>query len=176
MLVTSDPAAIVAAEVPQVDVGRVSLPVPEAENVVVEETTAVAEEQPLADEENATGKETRPTQIDWQRAAREAVAQAVNLPPAVRAHFTRSLDDAKDALRDALGRPLIPVADAVAALAAALPANWIANPASLQQLHHPAGEGFFDISADTLSDERAAQIVRQQFAATGYLKPEPATT
>jgi hypothetical protein len=179
MSVTSIPAAEVAANVdspvidtapeqmaPIVDQPQTSEPVSPVEPAAADESP---HPNPLPEGE---GTVPPASEINWHQAARDAVAQAINLPPAVRTHFTRSLDNLQPALLDAQGRPLIPVAEAVAALAAAMPANWLANPAVLQQASHPAGDAFFDASADGLSDERAAEIVRRQFESTGFLKAQ----
>lgn len=144
-------------------------PLPEGEGTEMAPPAPVAEEVDVAEDPHPSPL-PKGEGINWHAAARDAVASATNLPPAVRAHVSRSLDHLPPALVDAAGRPLIPVAEAVAALAAAMPANWLADPAALQQASHPAGETFFDVSADGLSDERAAQIVRRQFESTGYLK------
>ncbi len=169
MLTDSPETAAPAVEIPSDQLPLVAESVPAevaAENVPVAET-AVLPAVPASPAIDLAAQ-----QIDWQQAAREAVARAQNLPPAVRAHFTRSLDDAQEALRDALGRPLIPVVDAVAALSAALPENWLTDPRTLHAVVHPGGDGFFD-GTEGLSDARAAQIVRQQFAASGLLKADP---
>jgi hypothetical protein len=69
---------------------------------------------------------------------------------------------------DADPTPVIPVAEAVEMIEAAIPEHFQLAPDQLASPAHPHGEGFFTGGSQDLSDDEARRIAAEQLAATGF--------
>jgi hypothetical protein len=69
---------------------------------------------------------------------------------------------------DAMGEPVVPVAEAVSMIEAAVPEHWQLDDDELEEPPHPHGEDFFRGHGAGISDEEAERIAAEQLAASGF--------
>jgi hypothetical protein len=112
----------------------------------------------------------RPAILTDQRASLlAAVSAARDLPPGVRDRLARLVE--QSSTLDATGEPLLATRGVLDLLAQGLPAVLRREtPAPISRPEHPAGDAFFALSADELSDQQAEQIARTQLQRAGLLK------
>lgn len=109
--------------------------------------------------------------LDLRAAVVESVRTARELPPGVRERL-RVLVQQTPTL-DATGEPLLATRQVLDLLAQGLPPVLRAEPtAATQRPAHPAGDAFFAVNGDELSDQQADEIARTQLARAGLLRTE----
>lgn len=69
---------------------------------------------------------------------------------------------------DAMGEPVVPVAEAVSMIEAAVPEHLQLDDDELEEPPHPRGEDFFRGHSSGISDEEADRIASEQLAASGF--------
>jgi hypothetical protein len=69
---------------------------------------------------------------------------------------------------DAPGEPVVPVAEAVTMIEAAVPEHLALGDDELEEPRHPRGEDFFRGQSTQISDDEAARIASEQLAASGF--------
>lgn len=104
-------------------------------------------------------------------AARQRLADRIRgskrLPKGLRERLCQAVETVQLS-GDAAAEAMLPIADAVELIEAAVPAHWALTDDSLESPTHPQGEGFFQTAGDQLSDDDAARIAAEQLAATGF--------
>ncbi len=106
---------------------------------------------------------------DQRAAALTAVQGARDLPPGVRQRLTSLVQQA--AALDAAGEPLLPTSQVLELLAQGLPTVLRRETSTaVNRPEHPAGDAFFALDGDELSDQQAEQIARTQLQRAGLLR------
>jgi hypothetical protein len=151
--VVAPPAADAAAEP-----AGVNAPADLVPNVSAADTPAPAVELP---------NETPP--LDQRAAALEAIRTARDVPPGLRERLGVLVQ--QGATLDARGEPLLTTGQVLDLLAQGLPPALRTDPAvQPERPAHPAGDAFFAIDAEGLSDQQAEEIAREQLARAGLLR------
>lgn len=115
--------------------------------------------------------ELPPASPDQRAAIVESVRTARELPPGVRERL-RVLVQQSPTL-DATGEPLLATRQVLDLLAQGLPPVLRTVPSfPPQRPDHPAGDAFFAVDSDELSDQQADEIARTQLARAGLLRTE----
>jgi hypothetical protein len=107
-----------------------------------------------------------------QRASLLALlTSARDLPPGVRERLTRLVE--QSSTLDDAGEPLLAARGVLDLLAQGLPAVLRREaPAAVSRPEHPAGDAFFALSGEDLSDQQAEQIARAQLQRAGLLRSD----
>lgn len=109
------------------------------------------------------------TAPDQRAAALTAVHGARDLPPGVRQRLTLLVQQA--AALDAAGEPLLPTSQVLDLLSNGLPSVLRRETTTeVSRPEHPAGDAFFALDGDELSDQQAEQIARTQLQRAGLLR------
>ncbi|WP_425616260.1 hypothetical protein NA78x_006203 [Anatilimnocola sp. NA78] len=102
-------------------------------------------------------------------AAVSAVQAAHDLPPGVRQRLTSLVEQAANLNAD--GDPLLSTRQVLELLAQGLPPVLRREATTtVSQPVHPAGDAFFQVHSDELSDQQAEQIARTQLQRAGLLQ------
>jgi hypothetical protein len=106
---------------------------------------------------------------DQRQATVEAVRTSRSVPPGLRERLS-TLAQQTPAL-DAAGEPLLATRQVLDLLAQGLPPVLRTEPtAAAQRPVHPAGDVFFAVNGDELSDQQADEIARTQLERAGLLR------
>jgi hypothetical protein len=107
--------------------------------------------------------------LDQRAAVLTAVQEARELPPGVRERLRGLVQQA--VTLDVTGEPLLATRQVLELLAQGLPpALRRETPSAMQRPSHPAGDAFFALQGEDLTDQQADQIARQQLQRAGLLR------
>lgn len=107
--------------------------------------------------------------LDQRAAVLNAVQESRELPPGVRERLRGLVQQA--VTLDVSGEPLLATRQVLELLAQGLPpALRRETPTATQRPAHPAGDAFFALQGEELSDQQADQIARQQLQRAGLLR------
>lgn len=112
---------------------------------------------------------TAPPVVDHREAVVESVRTAREVPPGLRERLSVLVQHAP--ALDASGEPLLATRHVLDLLAEGLPPVLrTESPTPAQRPAHPAGDAFFAVNSDELSDQQADEIARTQLARAGLLR------
>jgi hypothetical protein len=136
----------------------------------LEPTQALPASEPVSPEPDAAAAE--PVAVlspDHRSTLLAAVQNSGDLPPGVRERLTKLVE--QSSTLDAQGEPLLATRGVLDLLAQGLPAVLRREtPAPVSRPEHPAGDAFFAVSGEDLSDQQAEQIARTQLQRAGLLR------
>jgi hypothetical protein len=128
---------------------------------------AVEEElaAPPQPETDIAASDARPTPLDRTTLA-ERIRRSRKLPRGLRERLCEFVETLQFSA-DAQGEPVVPVAEAVSMIEAAVPEHLQLDD-ELEEPAHPRGEDFFRGHSSGISDEDADRIAAEQLAASGF--------